>query len=148
LPIRLVLRQLHFAADKAHVELELTNSSSHNFAVPSCLDAAKAFAPGAVDRRSMEFGLSLRSSSGVTSELIEVTFGSSSRACMTYVEPGHTLDIIMEAQTPSPILDAMRQTSRAPVSVFASEVTFEDQRYFIRDRSTRVESQSKDVEFR
>ena len=142
LPLNINLRGLRFSGNQIHVELLVTNSGVTAFSMPSCVDGVKTFQFGAGDRRSMEFGIAFESPSGVQTELIEVTFGNAGSECTTLVEPKGTLLVIAEAPFPERILDTSRHDGEVPVKVFLAEVRYENARYYVKERSKKVESQT------
>jgi len=149
LPVRLNTKQFRLSGNSVALEVQLTNTSEGPLSIPSCPDGHRAFQSHAVDRHSLEFGLAVESSSADRHivEPVEVTFGSSRPECSTRLEPNRTLLIIMEARIPERILEMRKHTAHISARVFVDEIRFEDDRYYVKDRSGRVESQPIEVSF-
>ena len=142
LPVRLEITRTRFTTTSVALELTITNIGDSPIDVPSCLDGSKAFSAGALNHRSMEFGLAVHSGPASTSDPIEVTFGSSAPECSTHVQPKGTLSVRMESATPDSIQEMRKEGARISLRAFVSEVSFEDHRYYITARSKRIYSQS------
>lgn len=147
LPVHLEIDRFRLKGGSVSLEIQLANSGDSSLEVPSCLDGLKAFSSGAANRRSMEFGLTVDSPSGTIFEPIEVTFGSSRPECLTQIEPKHALLVILEAPLPERVAQIGKEVHHFSVRAFVAETTFEDDRYYIKDRSDRIVSQPVDVSF-
>jgi hypothetical protein len=147
LPVRLEVKRLRMGEESVELELRITNLGESVFDVPSCLDGQKAFQSGATNHRTMEYGLAVESPSPVIPESIEVTFGSSHPECSTYIKPGQSLLVIFSAVCPEGILEIRKQSAHLVVRAFVAETRFDDHRFYVRDRSKKVESQPLEVTF-
>jgi len=148
LPIRLDIKHFRLKGNSVTLQLRLTNIGAVPLRIPSCLDGHKAFRPGAVDRRSLEFGLVVESPTADRHivEPVKITFGSS-QGCSTQLEPDHTLLVIIDARIPERILDISKQNVRVPAKIFVAEAKFDDDHYNVKNRSGRVESQPIEISF-
>jgi hypothetical protein len=143
LPIRIGVKELRIEDAFMTLELEVTNLGDVSISVPSCLDGHEAFQMGATDRRSMEFGLLIESPTAnghTTAETIQATFGSSRPECSTHLEASSTLMIVMKVRAPGELLGPHARVTIGSARIFVDEVEFDDDRYYVKSRSKRVES--------
>jgi len=133
---------------RALLTVEIVNAGKSDLAIPSCVDPYAAFVPGARNRHEFLFGLIWESTSARqrASELVEVTFGSSSVAkCTISLAPSQTLAVLMNAPIPAEV--AKPGSGKFVVHAYLEEWKLEDSRYYIQQISRQVESEPIEVGF-
>lgn len=139
LPLRLLINKLTGldGGTKIRIELLLMNTGDSPLSIPTCVDAEKAHAKGAVGRRTLYFGLVFNGLNKAIDQEMDVTFGSASRPqCVVALGPGDSLLVIDEIHVPNGTFNR----DITSVKAVLHEWKIEDGRYFIQAQSQRVES--------